>query len=128
MNNPKKYNCWDQPMLTALQEALETCASDDQVRAVILTGKDPYYSSGGNFGNLLLSPSLPSTFYKLLKEDTIRSFDRFIEYPKPILAAVNGPAIGGAVTASALCDTIVASERATFLTPFNKLGLVPEGS
>ena len=51
----------------------------------------------------------------------------FIQFPKPIIAAVNGPGIGAGATAPALCDTIIASERATFSTPFKLLGVGPEG-
>ena len=51
----------------------------------------------------------------------------FIEFPKPIIAAVNGPGIGSGTTAPALCDVILASERASFSTPFKNLGVGPEG-
>ena len=51
----------------------------------------------------------------------------FIEFPKPIIAAVNGPGIGSGTTAPALCDVILASERASFSTPFSNLGVGPEG-
>ena len=54
-------------------------------------------------------------------------FNVFIEFPKPIIAAVNGPGIGSGTTAPALCDIILASERASFSTPFSALGVGPEG-
>lgn len=46
---------------------------------------------------------------------------------KPIIVAANGPAVGGVVTSASLCDAIIASDTATFSTPFSALGLVPEG-
>jgi len=54
-------------------------------------------------------------------------FDFFIFFPKPVVVAVNGPAIGASVTSATLCDAIVASEKATFSTPFARLGIPPEG-
>ena len=51
----------------------------------------------------------------------------FLDFPKPILIAVNGPAIGASVTSATLCDGIIASEKATFSTPFTALGITPEG-
>ncbi len=54
-------------------------------------------------------------------------FDGFLDFPKPILVAANGPAIGASVTSATLCDGIVASEKATFSTPFARLGVSPEG-
>ena len=57
----------------------------------------------------------------------IRLFDAIIEFPKPIVAAVNGPAIGASVTTATLMDDIVATEEATFSLPFAKLGVPPEG-
>ena len=54
-------------------------------------------------------------------------FDVFLDYPKPILVALNGPAIGASVTSATLCDGIVASDTATLSTPFARLGIPPEG-
>ena len=51
----------------------------------------------------------------------------YFQFPKPLIIAVNGPAIGACVTSATVCDAIVASEKATFATPFAKLGVPPEG-
>ncbi len=54
-------------------------------------------------------------------------FNNIIDFPKPIIVAVNGPAIGAVVTSATLCDAVLAAEEATFSTPFAALGIVPEG-
>ena len=69
----------------------------------------------------------PKTLHQLIEKGNYSLFDYFIQFPKPIIAAVNGPAIGAPVTSATLCDAIIASKRATFRTPFYRVGLPPEG-
>ena len=126
MNRPEKLNGWTLPMMNAIKEALGIAASSDSVRVIILTGSGKYYSAGVDLGG-----SLKLMHPKKLRDSIVdfnqQLFDTFIEFPKPILVAVNGPAIGASVTSATLCDGIVASENATFSTPFAKLGVPPEG-
>ncbi|KIG16976.1 Enoyl-CoA hydratase [Enhygromyxa salina] len=126
LNNPKRLNGWTQPMLAALKAALARAATDDETQAVILTGADPYYCAGVNLaGTIRLGH--PRVLRAMIVEHNQALFDGFLEFPKPILVAVNGPAIGACVTSATLCDGIIASERATFSTPFAALGVPPEG-
>merc|ERR1712029_362753 len=69
----------------------------------------------------------PRTLHTLITDNNEKLFNLFLDFPKPILVAANGPAIGATVTSAALCDGIIASERATFLTPFSRLCVAPEG-
>lgn len=85
-----------------------------------------FISAGVDFGGSI-KPMAPSTLREFVRESNQELFDTYIQCPKPLFAAVNGPAIGAAVTSATLCDAIIASETATFLTPFKNLGLVPEG-
>jgi hypothetical protein len=64
----------------------------------------------------------PQKLHGFIVKNNAAIFNAFIEFPKPILVAVNGPAIGACVTSATLCDGIIASEKATFSTPFAKLG------
>ena len=90
------------------------------------SGADPYYCAGVNL-NESIRPMHPKKLHKMIYENNRAVFDLFIEFPKPIIVAANGPAIGASVTTATLCDAIVASEKATFLTPFAKLAIPPEG-
>lgn len=126
MNNPAKLNAWTMPMLEALRDAFDEAASDDAIGAVILTGTDPYYCAGVNLSSVI-TVDHPAKLHAFIAEQNEELFETFLGFPKPIIAAVNGPAIGASVTSSVLCDAVIASEKATFSTPFAKLGVTPEG-
>ena len=126
MNNPRKLNGWTEAMLGALLAALEKAGEDDATKALILTGKGDYYCAGVNLSGALQLDH-PKKLRAMIIERNQKLFDTFLRFPKPILIAVNGPAIGACVTSATLCDGIIASDRATFSTPFAKLGVPPEG-
>lgn len=126
MNDPKRLNGWTAQMVPALMEALSNAASNDEVRVVILTGIDPYYSAGVNLGGSL-KLAHPKELHAQIVERNEALFNAFIRFPKPILVAANGPMIGACVTTATLCNGIIASEKATFSTPFHALGVPPEG-
>ena len=113
-------------MMDALKAAFDAAAADDETRALILTGADPYYCAGVNLGGTL-TLSHPKKLHALIVRHNQALFDSFLDFPKPILIAANGPGIGASVTSATLCDGIIASEKATFSTPFAKLGVCPEG-
>lgn len=126
LNMPKRLNGWTLEMMARMTAELAAAAADPAVQAVILTGTDPYYSAGVNLGGTIkLAP--PKTLHAMIVERNAALFDTFIDFPKPILAAINGPAIGASVTSATLCDGIIASDKATFSTPFARLGVAREG-
>jgi enoyl-CoA hydratase/carnithine racemase len=116
---------------TAIEEFVQACAditADRSVRAVILTGEGPVFSSGGNVKNM------QRYFQDQLSPDTIREEYRngIQRVPKalyqldvPVIAAVNGPAIGAGLDLTCMCDIRIASEKATFAESFVKVGIVP---
>jgi len=126
MNNPARLNGWTGPMMNALKAALAEAGADPAVKAVVLTGAGDYYSAGVNLG-AAIQPQHPKKLHRFIVEHNQALFDAFLNLDKPILIAVNGPAIGAVVTSATLCDGIIASEKATFLTPFARLGVTPEG-
>lgn len=126
MNDPRRLNGWTVRMQDALRAALRRAAADDDVRAVVLTGTGDYHSAGVDLGGAL-QIGHPRRLRALIVEANRDLFDRFIQFPKPILVAVNGVAIGAPVTSATLCDAMIASETAVFSTPFAKVGLPAEG-
>ena len=126
LNNPSKYNGWTDPMLRSMMGRFEEATHDADCKALILTGSGAYYCAGVDLSNTLkpMWPKpLPAAIYTFNK----KVFDTFLNFPKPLCVAVNGPAIGASVTTATLADCVVASTNATFSTPFARLGVPPEG-
>ena len=126
MNTPERLNGWTKEMMDALKESFRVATGDDETVVLVLTGVDPYYCAGVNLA-ATLRPEHPRKLHALIVKLNQALFDAFLDFPKPLLVAVNGPAIGASVTSATLCDGIIASEKATFSTPFAALGIPPEG-
>lgn len=126
MNIPERLNGWTMQMMDAIREGLRVATLDEETRVVVLTGVDPYYCAGVNL-SATLRPGHPRKLREQIVQQNQALFDMFLDFPKPLLVAVNGPAIGASVTSATLCDGIIASEKATFSTPFAALGVTPEG-
>ncbi|KAG8458939.1 hypothetical protein KFE25_004273 [Diacronema lutheri] len=126
-DDARRLNAWTAKLMHRLRDELRTARADDGVSAIVLTGTDPYYCAGVDLGAMVSKPMWPSALHALLVSQNTALFDMFLTFPKPLFVAVNGPAIGASVTSATLGDGIVASEKATFHTPFHALGIVPEG-
>ena len=126
MNTPERLNGWTKEMMDTLKEDFGVAARDDETRVLVLTGADPYFCAGVNLAATLRLDH-PRKLHAMIVEHNQALFDAFLDFPKPLLVAVNGPAIGASVTSATLCDGIIASEKATFSTPFGALGIPPEG-
>lgn len=118
LNRPEKKNALTQAMYATLADAFETYAGDAQ-RALILTGQGEMFSAGNDVGDFARGDrgDLPPV---------MRFLGALQDCPKPVLVAVNGPAIGVGLTLLLHADLVFAGARATFNAPFAKLALVPE--
>lgn len=125
-NEPKRCNAWGDSIMNGLRAALYRAQTDSNIRVVILTGNGKYYSSGVDFAGSM-QVMRPSKLTVVAAKRNEELFNLFIDFPKPLIAAVNGPAIGAPVTSATLCDAMLVSEKATFLTPFSSLALPAEG-
>ena len=121
MSNPSKKNAINYEMYTSLSRALDQAATNQEVHVVVLTGEGSAFTSGNDvnaFETRDTSSSQPPASIVFLKS--------LATFPKPIIAKVNGVAIGIGSTMLLHCDLVYASQGSIFQFPFVNLGLVPE--
>lgn len=127
-NRPEKKNAISLEIYKGVTDALNSAADNNSVKMTVLTGSGDYYSSGNDLSHVSLNETVDMD--KFIEEVGLlfeKFICAFIDYPKILVAVVNGPAVGVVVTTLALCDLVIASDKATFCTPFSKLGLSAEG-
>jgi 2-(1,2-epoxy-1,2-dihydrophenyl)acetyl-CoA isomerase len=130
LNRPEALNAWNTQLGADLLAALGQAAEDDAVRAVVLTGAGRAFSSGADLKDISGGQARPGgrpDVYTLLTERYHPIMHAIREMPKPVVAAVNGPAAGIGCSLALCCDLIVAAESAYFLLAFVNIGLVPDG-
>uniref|UniRef100_A0AAQ6AQJ8 ACB domain-containing protein n=1 Tax=Amphiprion ocellaris TaxID=80972 RepID=A0AAQ6AQJ8_AMPOC len=126
LNRPTKKNAITTEMYNDIVAALEQAAKDDSVLTVF-TGAGDFYCSGNDLSNFTKIPEGGVELMAKQAGDLLRNYvNAYIDFPKPLVAVVNGPAVGIAVTALGLFDLVYATEKATFHTPFSQLGQSPE--
>ena len=119
-NRVERKNSITTAMYAQLADAFETAAQDAAVRVVVLQGDVAVFSAGNDIGDFLQQP--PST-----QDAPVFRFLRAIAtFPKPVVAAVCGPAVGIGTTMLLHCDLVYAGDNAAFSMPFVNLGLCPE--
>lgn len=119
-NRPEKKNAITEAMYIALAEAFIAARTNDEVAVVLLTGQKNCFTAGNDLNDFLENPP----------EDEQSPVFRFLytlaDFPKPVVAAVNGVAVGIGTTLLLHCDLVFSGESAKFQLPFVNLGLVPE--
>lgn len=120
INRPEKKNALTLSMYRSLTDELKTAADDPEIRVVVLTGVDGVFTSGNDLADFQDAG--------VLGEDApvFRFIQALPRFPKPLVAAVNGPAVGIGTTLLPHCDLVYADPNAVFLTPFSRLGVTPE--
>jgi len=119
LNRPEKKNAMTNDMYATLAELLNAAAKDEQIRVVLWHGAGDSFCAGNDVVDFLKTPpgsSMPQA--PLMKA--------FVEFDKPLVAAVHGSAIGGGTTMLTHCDFVYAGESAEFQVPFVNIGLTPE--
>jgi enoyl-CoA hydratase len=120
LNRPKVLNALSFELLRALADALGRAAADDTVAVAIVTGAGRAFAAGADIQELARM-----TGGEFLASDVFRAWDEVAAFPKPLIAAVNGYALGGGLELAMSCDVIVASQEARFGQPEILLGLIP---
>ncbi|MBT00731.1 MAG: enoyl-CoA hydratase [Oceanospirillaceae bacterium] len=122
LSRPDKKNALTQRMYHTLVEQLELARSEPDVRVVLLTGSGEAFCSGNDIADFLNGAQDPSQMGII-----VRFLHTLVDFPKPLLAAVHGDAVGIGTTMLLHCDRVIAADNLKCQMPFVRLGLVPEG-
>lgn len=124
LNRPEAFNSFDRVMGRAFQEELDKAASDDSVRCIVITGEGRAFCAGQDLKEVT-APDAPN--FKIIVEETYNaSIRRICAMRKPIVAAVNGVAAGAGANIAIACDLTIATDSASFIQAFSKIGLIPD--
>jgi 2-(1,2-epoxy-1,2-dihydrophenyl)acetyl-CoA isomerase len=130
LNRPQALNAWNKQFALDLLAALDRVAASEAARAVVITGAGRAFSSGADLkdaGGGDFTPEGRPDVYKVLTERYHPIMQAIRELEKPVIAAVNGPAVGIGCSLALCCDLIVAARSSYFLLAFVNIGLVPDG-
>ncbi|HEV7937640.1 MAG TPA: enoyl-CoA hydratase-related protein [Solirubrobacteraceae bacterium] len=130
LNRPQALNAWNKQLGEDLMAALGQAAADEAVRAVRITGAGRAFSSGADLRDISgddLTPEGRPNVYKVLTERYHPIMHAIREMEKPVVAAVNGGAVGIGCSLALCCDLVLAAQSAYFLLAFVNIGLVPDG-
>lgn len=120
LNRPDQRNAIDRELASALEVALRELADDDAVRVVVLAGNGPAFCAGAD-----LKDSRPADVGAVLVGQARRLTEAVDRFPKPVIAAVNGPAFGGGCELVLAADLRIASLSASFCLPEVRIGSIP---
>ena len=119
-NRPEKMNAINRQMYADLTTALNEAAGDFGIRSVVITSEGDHFTAGNDIKDFMANPPTEES------SDVGRFLAALLEFPKPLIAAVKGNAIGVGTTMLLHCDIVIAAPNANFAMPFTSLGLVPE--
>lgn len=124
LNRPQVFNSFNREMALAVQSKLDELAIDDTVRAIVITGNGKAFCAGQDLAEVV-APDGPN-MQTILSEHYNPIIRRIRTIAKPIIAVVNGVAAGAGANIALACDIVVASEGASFMQAFSRIGLIPD--
>ncbi|MEX1002993.1 MAG: enoyl-CoA hydratase-related protein [Crocinitomicaceae bacterium] len=124
LNRPNVFNSFNKEMAKALQSRLDECEDNNNVRAIYITGEGKAFCAGQDLQEVT-DPNGPE-LTSIVRDHYNPIIERIRNIEKPIVAAVNGVAAGAGANIALACDICVASESASFIQAFSKIGLIPD--
>lgn len=124
LNRPNVFNSFNKAMAIALQDALDDCEKDAEVRAIIITGEGKAFCAGQDLAEAT-DPNGPE-LKSIVKDHYNPIIERIRNIEKPVIAAVNGVAAGAGANIALACDITFARKSASFIQAFSKIGLIPD--
>jgi 2-(1,2-epoxy-1,2-dihydrophenyl)acetyl-CoA isomerase len=127
LNRPDVFNSFNKEMAFLMQDTLDICANDNDVRAIVITGNGKAFCAGQDIGEIT-NPNLNPGFRKILDDHYNPIVLKIRTIEKPIIGAINGVAAGAGANIALACDIVLASENASFIQAFSKIGLIPDSA
>lgn len=125
LNRPEVLNSFNRSMAEEMQEALDKCASEKNIRAIYITGEGRAFCAGQDLAEAIA----PGAEIEQIVKDTYNPIIRKIrQVEKPVVCAVNGVAAGAGANIAFACDITLAGENASFIQSFANIGLVPDSA
>jgi len=126
LNRPEVLNALSETMKYELIRVLQETEEDDDIRVAILTGRGRAFCAGADLNRFVEFQKSDKDHKKKSRFGSLDLPRAFVQYPKPMIAAINGPAYGFGFTVTLTCDIRLASDQAKFSCAFVRIGLTPE--
>ena len=127
LSNPEHRNALGPEMYAAGVEALSVAETSTEIKSVVITGEGELFSAGGNLQRLNNNRQLPPEHQAQSIEGLHNWIEAIRTFPKPVIAAVEGPAAGAGFSLALACDLIVAARNSVFVMAYSNIALSPDG-
>ena len=125
--NPEHRNALGPEIYAAGQDALSMASKDAGIRSIVITGDGGVFSAGGNLQRLNQNRQLPPEHQAQSIEGLHNWIEAIRTFPKPVIAAIEGPAAGAGFSLALACDIIVAARNSIFVMAYSNIALSPDG-
>jgi 2-(1,2-epoxy-1,2-dihydrophenyl)acetyl-CoA isomerase len=128
LNRPERLNALGANTTFEIYQAIKDLASDPAIKVIVLTGNGRAFCAGGDFKDNFLEGMKKTTieWRERIRTGANKLVKLLVDCEKPVIASINGLAVGGGATIALACDVRIASEKAKFMLPFSSIGLTPE--